>query len=166
MRGTYRAKAVSWDLGETDNKNEQIAVEFEILTPDAEMPRLTWYGFFTEKTWERTIESLRYMGWEGDDLGNLSALGTNEVDLVVDEEEYNGKVQTRVRWVNRPGGLNLKAPMSPERRVAFAAQMRSKIRGLEASKGQRAPAQRQAHPNAPGGRREEPPPHTELDIPF
>ena len=35
---------------------------------------ITYFGFFTDKTMKRTIESLRYIGWEGDDLAELPTL--------------------------------------------------------------------------------------------
>lgn len=165
MQGKFRAKAKTWDLGETSTGKEQVAVEFQILTEGAEYSTITWYGYFTEDTWQRTIESLRYMGWKGENLEDLSGLDANEVELEVGEEEYQGKTQTKVKWVNRAGGLNLKAPLSPERKKSFAAQMSQKIRALDASQGNRKPSQNGVKPPAA---RPEPPPHTDNDfnVPF
>lgn len=168
MKGKFKAKAKAWILGETSTGGEEIAVEFDVLTEGAEYSVLTWRGYFTDAAWERTIESLRHMGWKGDNLANLEGLDTNEVELVVEEEEYNGKIQTKVRWVNRASGLNVKAPLTEDRKRSFAASMKDKIRAMEAAKGNRntATTQRQTQrPQLPSGP-PEPPPIGDEDLPF
>lgn len=168
----YRAKARTWGLGESSTGKEQVAVEFEVLTPDAAEHVLTWYGYFTDATWERTVESLRHCGWQGDDLTQLEDLDANEVDLVVEDEEYEGKAYPRVQWVNRAGGLAIKTPLAGDKAKAFAAGMKDRIRALAASSGQPRP-QRQARPAgarqgspASGPIGPEPPPITEEDLGF
>lgn len=160
MRGTYKAKAKSWGLGESGTGKEQVAVSFDILTEGAELPNITWYGYFTEETMARTVESLRICGWKGDDLSVLDGLDANEVDLVIDEEVYEGKTQTKVKWINRSGGLALKAPLSDERKKAFAAAMRDRIRAIDAAGGKRTATAPKA------SRPPDPPPLTDQDIPF
>jgi hypothetical protein len=181
MERVYAARAKEWGLGETDTGKEQIAVQFEILTPDADIRRITWFGYFTEKTMERTIQSLRYCGWQGDDLSNLSDLDLNEVELVIDDETYEGKTRTKVKWVNRGGGLALKAPMDAVRKKAFAASMRANIKAIDAGaspnpRPERAAAQQrprpQTQPQRNGGSlpqppfSDTPPPIGDDDIPF
>lgn len=168
----YLAKATEWALGETDKGNEQIAVNFDILTPDAEVSTIVWYGYFTDKTWERTVESLRHMGWTGTDLADVNGLDANEVELVVEDETYEGKTFPRVRWVNKPGGggIALKAPLTGDRAKSFAAQMKDKIKALDAS------GPKKTAPAAPRARSSAPPPShigdngapplTDDDIPF
>jgi hypothetical protein len=93
--GYYRARAVEYALGKTQNGTRQVAVRFEVLdeqgAPGGE--RVTWYGYFTEKTAERTLESLQYCGWEGDDVTDLTGIERNEVQIVVEHEEYEGENQ-------------------------------------------------------------------------
>src|SRR5579862_677136 len=103
--GYYRARAIEWALGKTDKGNRQVAVRFQTFD-DEDRPgeAITWYGYFTEKTAERTLESLQHCGWTGDDITDLSGIERNEVQLVVENEEYEGKVHARVAWVNLPGG--------------------------------------------------------------
>lgn len=127
--GTYKAKAVTAALGYTSGGSEQVAVEFEILDDDPEIGgrRITWYGYFTERTFDRTIESLQYCGFRGNDLSDLSGVTTNEVQIVVTHEEYNGRISARVQWVNRLGGLAIRSRMSDEDARKFSARMRSKI---------------------------------------
>lgn len=150
--------------GEGDNAKEQVVVQF-VLNDDNDPFRdwmITWFGFLTEKTWERTIEALRHLGWTGDDLSELPALAAsgalgNQVELVIDHEEYKGEWSAKVRWVNRPGGgaVKLKQPLEGAALTTFAARMRGKIRtvpstggGGKPSNGSSGPA---PHPNAPGG---------------
>lgn len=89
--GTYKAVAVPVDVdgmstyaqfGMTKGGNgkaptKQVAVQFELLEGPAAGARLTWFGYFTEKTWQRTVEALRYCGFKGDDLMDASAQQLN-----------------------------------------------------------------------------------------
>lgn len=127
--GTYRALGVpgSAQLGETENGNPQLAASFKIMDESHAGECVPWYGYFTEKTEKRTLESLRLAGWSNDDIGNIEGFGDAEVDIVVEHNEWNGKVSARVAWVNRPGsGVALKNPMNETARKAFAAKMKGK----------------------------------------
>ncbi len=135
QRGTYRAKATNAQLAFTDGGKEQVAVEFEITSPGqcfGEM--ITWYGYFTDKTTERTIKGLRTCGWQGSDLSDLRGVSDNEVSIVIDEEEYQGKSRFKVQWVNALGGGGPKKPMTDTEARAFAARMKGAV--LNASQGQ------------------------------
>lgn len=121
--GTYIARAVSAELGETKAGNPQIAVEFDTGTDG----RITWFGYFTEKAQERTLQALRYCGWCGIDLTDLSGIDRNDVELVVEHESYEGKTRAKVQWVNKLGGIGLKSKMSPDKAAAFAARMKGAI---------------------------------------
>src|SRR4051812_22051672 len=114
LKGRFRARAREWDFGESSKNTEQIAVQFEITEGDEKGRTLTWYGYFTDKTAERTLESMRFMGWTGDDPTHPDNLNANEVEIVVEPEEYTNdkgetKIQSRIRWVNRAGGIALKS---------------------------------------------------------
>ena len=135
--GTYRAVPTEAILGLTDTGNEQIAVTF--MLTDGSARGAVWYGFFTEKTLERTVESLRYMGWTGNDLSEFeqgkpapSGFG-EEVEIVVEQETYNGVTRSRVRWVNRVGGPTVKTALTGAQAVSFAARMKAKIAALDAA---------------------------------
>lgn len=167
MKGKFKAKAKTWGLGEASTGNKEVAVLFDILDEAAEFSALTWRGHFSDAAWERTVESLRICGWEGDDLTKLEGLDKNEVELVVEEEEYEGKTQTKVRWVNRIGSLNIKAPLEGDKLKSFAAAMQSKIRAFDASKGRKRTNATGAQPStSPSHRSPEPPPLTDDNIPF
>ena len=132
--GKYIGTPVGAALGTTSTGKEQIAVQFEFLDPAGE--RLTWYGYFTDAAFERTIESLRTCGWTGSSLdefaGEKLPAGVNhQVELVVQHEEYEGKTQVRIAFVNSiGGGLALKSAMDANQARAFAAKMKGRIAAL------------------------------------
>lgn len=162
---TLKARATHGMLGYTAGGKEQIAVELLILEGEHEGERLSWYGYFTEGTFARTLESLRLLGWRGDDLSDLSGIDENAVSIVVDEEEYNGERKVRVRWINAPGGLALKEPMTSDQAKAFAAKMRGRVLALSKGNGAKQPPQPAPRPTKPSAGHE-PPPHSDDDIPF
>lgn len=153
--GYYRARAVEWGLGKTEKGNRHVAVRFETFDAEGRPGEsITWYGYFTEKTQERTLESLQHCGWEGDDITELAGIERNEVQLVVEQEEYEGKRRAKVAWVNRPGGggVAIKAPLDEAEKADFAREVKAKL--LSMRQGQRrAPASRSA-----SARAVEPPP--------
>lgn len=171
MAGTnkryLRSKAQEWVLGESENGKPHIAVSFKVKDTDGEEKFVSWRGFFTEATTERTIESLRYMGFEGDDLANLVGLDKNEVDLVVEDEEYEGKTFPRVQWVNKPRGPQVKTALEGQKLSTFAAQMKAAFRAHDAAGGKRVSTKPpSAKPSPPQGGPPEPPPLTDADLPF
>ena len=127
--GTYRARAIEGALGFTKGDKEQAAILLEVSEGEAEGQRITWFGYFTEKTTDRTMEALRLCGWLGDDISDLSSInGACDVTIVVEAEEYEGKWNAKVKWINRlgGGGIALNAPMAGDKAKSFAATMRAK----------------------------------------
>lgn len=161
--GKYRAKAREWDLGETGTGKEQIGISFDLLDHPGET--ITYYGYFTDAALPYTVQNLRTCGWKGADLTDLTGLDANEVQLVIEEEDYEspetGEVRTslKVKFINSMGGLALKTVLDPNAKKAFAAKMRAKILGLDANGAK-------AHASKPplSRSRNEPPPSD--DIPF
>lgn len=122
--GTYKAKAIEVMLGESRTKRTPfVGVKFRITDGEFAGQVIKWEGYLSETMGgrskktpaERTIESLQYCGWTGDDLGAfasgaLHGLDTNEVELVVEMEDYEDREtgeqrqSAKVQWVNRPGG--------------------------------------------------------------
>lgn len=182
QKAKYTAQAFAVSFGLSSNGNTQIGVSFDIETPFAG-ETIAWIGHFTDKTAERTIESLQHAGWKGDDLSELDGLDEagvrtvlpNAVELVCDVERYEGEDRLRVQWVNRLGGgrFAFKEQIEGAALKSFAAQMRATVRGVRGAGG--APRLARAsvpthssaampasaeHPNAPGG------PRDREDIPF
>jgi hypothetical protein len=136
--GTYKARAINSVLGVAGTGTEQIVVTFEI-TQDG--PRKgeqhAWYGFFTDATTSRTLDSLESAGWDGDSLEKPQGLGRIECEIVLGEEEYNGETKVRIQWVNKPGGGGVKNVMSPEEAKSFNERMRGEIAARKAERSQR-----------------------------
>lgn len=124
MAGTHRARAKEWGLGVSQTGKEQVAVMFEITQGPCAGRHITWFGYFTDKTIERTFDSLRHCGWADDDIVALRGLDANEVDLVIEPEEYEGKLHDRVKWVNRPAQLALRDQMNAAQAADFATRLR------------------------------------------
>jgi hypothetical protein len=185
--GIYRAVAVPVQLedgesyvqfGETKEGKPQVAVCFAILDGPCQGRRLTWYGFFTEKTVERTIQSLRYCGFKGDDLALLVTQKlTQEVSVTVGHNTYEGKTTARVDWVNAPGGVKLERPMNKDQIRRFGAQLKAKVKAIAEvagpaadvpapSFGEPTEAPSEGHAPPSGWAENAPPPQDDSDIPF
>ncbi len=129
----HYARGIDVELGVSDTGKEQVAVRFKIEGGKDDCEEIVWFGYFTDKTAERTLESLRYCGWDTFDLGDLSAevIGRNIVQIVVEHENYQGKVYAKVAWVNKAGGPLLKSQMDDAAKREFAARMRSLAMGID-----------------------------------
>jgi len=127
--GYYKAKAVSAALGYTNNGTEQVAMLVDMIDTGSQM---TWYGYFTEKTTDRTLESLMIAGWDGESLVAFEGLGTEEFVAVVEEDNYNGESRTRISWINRArsGGPKLNNPMDDVQLQNFAQKMKGRAMAL------------------------------------
>lgn len=126
MQGTHKARAKEWGLGTSSTGKEQVAVMFVLSEGEHAGKHITWYGYFTDTTVDRTLDSLRHCGWDGDNFVQLEGLDRNEVELVIEPEEYQGKWNDRVKWVNRLSTIALKEKMSGDALAAFASKMRGK----------------------------------------
>jgi hypothetical protein len=137
--GAWKARAVEGALAYTSKGSDQIAIDFVIGEGPNTGEHITWYGYFTEDTFERTIASLRHMGWGGADLSDLSGIDTQDVRLVVAHEpDLNGELRARVKWVNALSGIAVKERMDVAATKTFAARMKGRILALAAKQ----PAQR------------------------
>jgi len=116
-------------LCESKNGKKQVAVRFQILDGAYAGRTITWYGFFTTKTWERTTESLRYCGFRGNDILDVERQELRQpVSLTVEHDTYDGKTRAKVAWVNAQGGGVLKISQLDEaKRAEFAGLMSSKL---------------------------------------
>lgn len=125
--GNYKARGVEAALSTTKNNDPQVAVLIEITEGEHAGERRTWFGHFTDKTEEKTLEQLRTLGWSTDDLTNLAGISDNEVSIKIEHEtDQNGQPRDRIRWINRPSGLAIKERMDDQAARAFAARMRQK----------------------------------------
>ena len=115
--GKYKCRGVEGALvtvGQNNTEAVQVIVE---ITQDGphKGDRLRWDGWLTDKTAQRTMESLRHLGWETDRLDDLRGLGTREAVAVIEHEEKDGKKYARVQWINSATGG---ARISEEQKVS------------------------------------------------
>lgn len=133
--GKYLARPLQAQLGYTGTGKEQVAVLFQVRDGQPHAgEKITWYGYFTEATTDRTLESLEYCGWDGEGLTDesLNSIGNvdTDVELVIDDEpDLEGKMRARVRWVNKPGGrgIAVKQALSTAEAQAFDQRMKGAI---------------------------------------
>lgn len=144
--GKYKARATGEVvLGNSAKKGTPfIECYFEILDGDNKGGKVRWTSYFSDKTAERTIEAMQIAGWDGEDLsefgdGGLHGLDKNEVEIVVELEEYEveGEKRTspRVQWVNKLGGyLNVQNAMGPEQAASFGEKMKGLVLKVRSKK--------------------------------
>lgn len=163
--GKYRAKCISRQWGYTNDDKEQVLLDFEI-TEDGEYKGWVrpWFGYFTDKTWERTLESLKNCGWDGGSVLDLGPLD-QEVEIVIDvEADLEGVDQNKIRWVNRIGAgrIQLKKPMGEDQLRMFAARLKSR---QPVPRSASAPRSQRSNSGPPPSDWDSPPPD-DSDIPF
>jgi hypothetical protein len=142
--GTYNGRATgSVVLGKSPDKGTPF-IEFLFVLSEGEAAgeEVRWTGYFSESKCgkgtvaERTIQSLQYCGWQGDDLsefanGDLHGLDTNEVRLVIENEPWKSdptKTTPRVQWVNKIGaGLNVQNALSKDDAASFGDKMKGLV---------------------------------------
>ncbi len=154
MQGTHRARAKQWVLNEINGKH-RLTISFELTDGPHKGQSIVWDGYFTDATWQRTFDSMRHCGWEGTDVGDLSGLDKNEVELVIEQETYEGKLRDKVKWVNRLGGVGTRNALTGEALRSLADSMRS-----------RATAHKQDYGKPRAQRDNGPPEYTDEDIPY
>ncbi len=153
--GTFPARASAADLSKSSQKGTPcVDIEFEVTRRSADGvdevgARIRTQLWLTEAALARTVESLRHTGWQGDDLSDLSTVGSKECAIVVVEDEYRGQIRLKVAYVNALGADGLPTSvgaMSPEEKKAFAARMRGQVIAASGGKPSAKPAPKPAAP--------------------
>lgn len=166
--GSYTARAVGEvQYGVTKSGGDFVRLALSVQT--GEGPRtMSRDLYFTDKTAERSIESLRHLGWTGLDLNLLAVgddgLGDRDASVEVEHEDYTytpeGESEQRtvrtakVTWINAAGGAKVLAPMGDGQKKAFgqrfkALAMQVKPTGGAATAKPATPAQRPANGRPP-----------------
>lgn len=106
--GTFTAKVIDYGMIENDAGEPVVIVRFNF---DGGKTWAWTGGFGSEKAKERTLKTLITLGLSDDNLELLCDGPTSgvlnlqqEVEIVVTEEEYNGKIRTQISYVNPLGG--------------------------------------------------------------
>lgn len=116
--GTYRAKVLNNVFAKSQNKGTpsiKIKVETAFNLKDPNTPVVEHlYGdlYLSDKAYENSFNTLENaFGWAGDNLIELNdpdRLAGVEVDVVVENEEYDGKTNPKIKFFNKPGGGQIK----------------------------------------------------------
>jgi hypothetical protein len=133
--GKYIATALSAEFGASKEKGtEYVRVVFQL---EGAADTIAWDGYFTEKTTQRTIESLRYCGctFPGDDVTNLAGLGSQQVQLVVEHEHYKEKTYPRVKWVNRLGAADVANALDGGAKKSLATRLKGAVVAARVAEG-------------------------------
>jgi len=101
----YRnGRGVSADVGRSKNQGTPyVRVAFEFLNDEGEPTGQgnSWDGYLTDKTYERTLESLKACGWDGKDWETFNGISNKVVRLTLKKETYKDKSFWKIEWVNR-----------------------------------------------------------------
>jgi len=151
-------------LVKTQKGDMQIVVKFE----NAEGDSITAYLATSEAAWPYTQDKLANMGWDPvsngfrvEDLNESpSPIHGNQCQIVVKEEEFEGKTRKKVSFINPPGGMPIERMESSEAQ-RFAAQLRSRLTGRPGAPARQPQPQRAAQPR-PAASQD----HANEDIPF
>jgi hypothetical protein len=133
--GTHKARACAAEFGTSKTKGTFcVEVDFQITEGPNAGEHITWAGYFTEASTQRTLESLRYCGCQfpGGDLMNLEGIGDQEIALVVEHETYESqsgeqKVRAKAQWVNKAGGGFFATKLEGSARADFARRMKGEV---------------------------------------
>lgn len=134
-------------IGESSQRGTPfVAVNFRIIDGDWSGETIPWIGHLTDKTAQRTIESLRYCGFVGDDLAGVETQRLSQiVELEIKHEPSQkdpSKTFPRVRWVNRPSsGAVLKGRMDPSARRRIADELKALVKSSTVAPGEKAQPQ-------------------------
>lgn len=152
--GTYYARATAAEYGVTKNGTEQVGVSFMITSSSNgqyEGASLAWYGYFTEKTEDRTIEALLTCGCTN--LATLEGVTSNEVQIVVTHEPHylTGELTARIQWINKLGGVAMTTRMSEAQAKSVASRLQGKFLALskKIANGNSSPNSRPASKGSP-----------------
>lgn len=123
--GNHEAHPQSYQFGTSAKKGtEMVSVVFQFVGGPNDGKRITWSGYFTEKTAKRTLDALEHCGWDGANVATLKGFGSKNVELVLEEEEgQDGKMYPRVAWVNKLVARGPANVYSPEQVTGLAARL-------------------------------------------
>jgi hypothetical protein len=150
MGKPYDAQAIACGLGEAQTGTPQIAITYQLFDGDDVIGEAPYYGFLTDAAMEYAIKTCRTSGWEGNDISELDDCNCaeklpNRIQVVLEENEWEGEVSVRVKWVNAGGGVRLKKRLDPAGKARLADRIKARIMLMEKQGGKPA-ASRQAPP--------------------
>lgn len=134
--GTYLAHVKEYGVipPKAEGKAPKVTITFEVGGGDT----ITYFGAMSPEGAEYTMKNLLRCGFKSDDLSALASEGAfdgREVEIVVANEEYNGKSYTKVKWINEAGGQKFKT-LAKNEVSAQLGSFNAYMKGLRAEQGQ------------------------------
>lgn len=157
MQGTYQATVLSTALATSKNKGTpsvkiQFGTEFNINDMQTPVRKSLYVDLWlTDATFDRTMDTLTMLGWDGADLNALNGtelLCGKEAWVVVAEEEYEGKVRDKIQFVNPVGGGQSAQRMEDKDAADLAKKLKAKVLKYRQNKPQAAKQAAQEAPEA------------------
>lgn len=104
--GKFKGRVVagSQTFGRAGTGTEQIGLACEVTEGDRKGRQYPWIGPLNDQAnIERAMRTLVYAGWDGVTFDEkLTGLGSKDVMLTLEEDEYQGEKRERVAWIDDP----------------------------------------------------------------
>jgi hypothetical protein len=136
--GWHRGKAIDFGISVSESGTESIAILLQVAMGDPsgdEGRVITAYLYCTEAAVLNTVEALRILGWQGENLGdfesselkNVDELLPNDVTFPINNEEYNGNVNSKVGKICRAssGKIAIKNRIEGAAAKSFGARFKA-----------------------------------------
>jgi hypothetical protein len=133
-----RTASIQWGPA-TPKSPFTAAVAFKVTHGDYAGMVLTKFFYFGDvldkggrTAMDRSLESLRIAGFKGDDIDTFSDQApANQVEITVEHQEYQGKTQARIGFVQRPGGSGsgyvIKEAIPPRELKSIAGRLKNRL---------------------------------------
>ena len=117
--GVFQAKVVDYGVTKSKAGDPMVAVRFQIFDTEGQSHNITWYGSFkSPKSQEISAEALAVCGMKTKNFAELTGgagsgvLDENRiVSLTLANEEWNGNVRLKVKYINPVGGSGFRDKM-------------------------------------------------------
>lgn len=130
--GTYRAKGCKpLLLTETKGHDDRFVVTLRITQGPQEGQQIDWRGMLKGGAAPITTAALALFGYDGEADDSVTR---NEVEIVVEHEEFDGKTRPQVKYVNDPNRAGNYPELTPAEKTAAKARLKSAMLALSASK--------------------------------
>lgn len=128
-------------IGKTKDGNPQVGLLMIFTDGPYKGMGMTFYGHFTDKTDANTIRALRTLGWQGDDLRDLSSVIGGEAPCTIQTKAAYGDrgPSSEIRFIGAPS-VGIKEVMPDNELDGFALRMKALASKIPAAKPQVKPA--------------------------
>ena len=112
-----------WSAGKSSQSGTPY-LELVLTTPKGDVK---YRGYLTDKTAQKTLDSLMALGFKGDDASDFATKKTGlfavpkGVTVSVEAESYEGKVYFKAKWINAPKKKDLADVAAVLREAGFDA---------------------------------------------